>query len=80
MTLAARNITKRFGGLTALSQVSLELKPGEVHGLIGPNGSGKTTTLNVISGYYAPESGQVRLGDTVLPSRAPQCPTPRSPR
>jgi ABC-type branched-subunit amino acid transport system ATPase component len=42
-----------------------------VHGLIGPNGSGKTTTLNVISGYYAPEAGQVRLGDAVLPPRAP---------
>lgn len=64
MTLAARDITKRFGGLTALSQVSLELKPGEVHGLIGPNGSGKTTLLNLLSGYYRPEVGTIVIDET----------------
>ena len=63
MTLAARDITKRFGGLTALSQVSLELKPGEVHGLIGPNGSGKTTLLNLLSGYYRPDGGKIGIDD-----------------
>ena len=61
MSLAARNITKRFGGLTALSQVSLELEPGEVHGLIGPNGSGKTTLLNLLSGYYRPDGGHIAI-------------------
>lgn len=64
MTLAARDITKRFGGLTALSQVSLELKPGEVHGLIGPNGSGKTTLLNLLSGYYRPDGGKITIDET----------------
>ena len=64
MTLAASDITKRFGGLTALSQVSLELKPGEVHGLIGPNGSGKTTLLNLLSGYYRPDAGKIAIDDT----------------
>jgi ABC-type branched-subunit amino acid transport system ATPase component len=64
MTLAASGITKRFGGLTALSQVSLELKPGEVHGLIGPNGSGKTTLLNLLSGYYRPDDGKIAIDDT----------------
>src|SRR4029078_1977782 len=49
----------------------LEIRPGEVHGLIGPNGSGKTTTLNVISGYYAPQSGEVRLGHVALAPQAP---------
>ena len=64
MTLAARDITRRFGGLTALSQVSLELKPGEVHGLIGPNGSGKTTLLNLLSGYYRPDGGRITIDET----------------
>lgn len=63
MTLAARDITKRFGGLTALTQVSLELKPGEVHGLIGPNGSGKTTLLNLLSGYYRPDGGKIAIDE-----------------
>ncbi len=63
MSLAARDITKRFGGLTALSQVSLELKPGEVHGLIGPNGSGKTTLLNLLSGYYRPDGGRIAIDE-----------------
>ena len=66
MTLAARDITKRFGGLTALSQVSLELKPGEVHGLIGPNGSGKTTLLNLLSGYYRPDEGKIAIDETEI--------------
>ena len=64
MSLAARDITKRFGGLTALSRVSLELKPGEVHGLIGPNGSGKTTLLNLLSGYYRPDGGKIAIDET----------------
>jgi branched-chain amino acid transport system ATP-binding protein len=59
--LQARAVTKTFGGLTALSQVSLDLHPGEVHGLIGPNGSGKTTLLNLLSGYYRPDAGQILL-------------------
>jgi ABC-type branched-subunit amino acid transport system ATPase component len=60
-SLQAREITKRFGGLTALSQVALDLAPGEVHGLIGPNGSGKTTLLNLLSGYYRPDGGAITL-------------------
>ena len=64
MSLAARDITKRFGGLTALSQVSLELKAGEVHGLIGPNGSGKTTLLNLLSGYYRPDGGKIAIDES----------------
>ena len=64
MSLSARDITKRFGGLTALAKVSLELKPGEVHGLIGPNGSGKTTLLNLLSGYYRPDCGMIAIDKT----------------
>ncbi len=60
--LEARAVTKRFGGLLAVDAVSLELRPGEVHGLIGPNGSGKTTLLNLISGYYTIDDGGILLG------------------
>jgi branched-chain amino acid transport system permease protein len=55
-----------FGGVRAIDGLDLELRPGEAHGLIGPNGSGKTTTLNVISGFYAPQEGAVRIGDAPL--------------
>jgi branched-chain amino acid transport system permease protein len=51
--------------------LSLDITPGEVHGLIGPNGSGKTTVLNVISGYYRPDSGTVRLHGVALQPGAP---------
>jgi len=63
VSLTAHDITKRFGGLTALAKVSLELKPGEVHGLIGPNGSGKTTLLNLLSGYYRPDGGMIAIDE-----------------
>jgi ABC-type branched-subunit amino acid transport system ATPase component/ABC-type branched-subunit amino acid transport system permease subunit len=69
--LLLKNVSLSFGGVRAIDDLSLELRTGEVHGLIGPNGSGKTTTLNVISGYYAPQRGQLLLDGKVLPSRAP---------
>ena len=57
--LAVENVVKRFGGFRALDQVSFHLDAGEVLGLVGPNGSGKTTCINVISGLYAPDGGRV---------------------
>jgi ABC-type branched-subunit amino acid transport system ATPase component/ABC-type branched-subunit amino acid transport system permease subunit len=69
--LSLKNLSLSFGGVRAIDGVDLEMRTGEVHGLIGPNGSGKTTTLNVISGYYAPQQGQVRLNDKPLRRRAP---------
>lgn len=60
--ISAVDVTRRFGGVTALDGVSLELPPGTVHGLIGPNGSGKTTLLNLLSGYYRVDEGRIRLG------------------
>lgn len=66
VTLRADNLSKSFGGLTALSDVSIDLHPGEIHGLIGPNGSGKTTLLNMLCGYYTPDRGNVRIGTTDL--------------
>ena len=65
LTLEA--VALSFGGVHAIEDLDLEIQPGQVHGLIGPNGSGKTTTLNVISGYYAQQRGTVRLNGTALP-------------
>ena len=57
--LELAGVTKRFGGLTAVSDVSFTVPTGELLGIIGPNGAGKTTLFNVISGYYRPESGRI---------------------
>ena len=57
--LRVENITKRFGGLVALDNVSFSVYKGEILGLIGPNGAGKTTMFNVITGVYKPEEGRV---------------------
>ena len=70
--LTLSNIALHFGGVRAIDGLDLEVRSGEVHGLIGPNGSGKTTALNVISGYYAPHEGEARLGGAVLPFLRPQ--------
>lgn len=60
--LSVRSARKAFGGLVAVNDVSFEVRPGELLGLIGPNGSGKTTMLNLISGALAPTSGEIALG------------------
>jgi ABC-type branched-subunit amino acid transport system ATPase component len=65
-SLAVENVTVRFGGVTALSGVSLSVAPGEVLGLIGPNGAGKTTMIDCITGFVRPATGSVRLGDREL--------------
>jgi branched-chain amino acid transport system permease protein len=65
-TLNLRGVTLSFGNVRAIDNLDLDVKPGEIHGLIGPNGSGKTTTLNVISGYYVAKTGTIGLGDSVL--------------
>ncbi|MDF3836765.1 ABC transporter ATP-binding protein [Cupriavidus basilensis] len=62
--LSVQGVNKRFGGLQALSEVGLQIKPGEIYGLIGPNGAGKTTFFNVITGLYTPDSGEFVLGGT----------------
>jgi len=59
--LETRGLTKRFGGLVAVDGLSLQVAAGEVRGLIGPNGSGKTTTVNLLSGLYRAEAGEIHL-------------------
>jgi branched-chain amino acid transport system permease protein len=76
-TIALRKVILSFGGVRALDGLNLEVRPGQIHGLIGPNGSGKTTALNVISGYYKPESGDVAMGGDPLQAKAPETRAPR---
>jgi len=59
MFLELENLTMKFGGLTAVNDISIIVNKGEIHGLIGPNGSGKTTIFNMLSGYYKPTMGKI---------------------
>jgi len=59
VVLETRDLSRRFGGLTALSQVSLQVEEGSIVGIIGPNGAGKTTLINVVTGFLKPTSGRV---------------------
>ena len=62
VVLQVKGVSKRFGGLQALSDVGISIHKGQVYGLIGPNGAGKTTFFNVITGLYTPDSGSFDLG------------------
>ena len=68
--LAAGNISKRFGGLEALTAVSLAIERGEIYGLIGPNGAGKTTFFNVLTGFSRADSGEFRFAGARLDAAA----------
>jgi branched-chain amino acid transport system ATP-binding protein len=64
--LNVSNLIKRFGGFHALDGLSFHVVPGEILGLVGPNGSGKTTAINVISGLYAPDGGEVTFDGSAI--------------
>lgn len=64
--LKAQKLTKRYGGLLALSDASFEVRPGEIVGYLGPNGSGKSTTVNIVTGLLEPSSGTVSLNGVTL--------------
>ena len=69
--LSARNLRKRFGGITAADDLSLALPRGKVTALVGPNGAGKTTVFNLLTGFLIPDGGTVELGGTDVTRRAP---------
>ena len=64
--LSIKNLTMKFGGVTALGELNLEVKKGEILALIGPNGAGKTTVFNVITGVYKPTSGSITFDGTAI--------------
>ncbi len=69
--LEARQLTMRFGGLTAVKQVDFTIEKGMIASLIGPNGAGKTTFFNMLTGIYVPTSGQLRLGNRDITGARP---------
>ena len=75
--LIANAIAKRFGGVKALTDVSLTIREGEIYGLIGPNGAGKTTFFNVLTGLYHPDGGELLFAGEKLQASAPHLATQR---
>jgi branched-chain amino acid transport system ATP-binding protein len=69
--LQTRSVTKRFGGLTAVKTLTMEVAQGSLYGLIGPNGAGKTTVFNLLTGVYAPTDGEVVFDGVRIDGRKP---------
>jgi len=63
MDIVVQKVTKRFGPQKAVDDISFTVKTGEILGFLGPNGAGKTTTMKAITGYLAPDSGDINIGD-----------------
>ena len=72
MLLEVKNVTKKFGGLVAVNEVSFDVEEGSITALIGPNGAGKTTLFNCISGFYEPTEGSVFLEDEKINGKDPE--------
>ncbi|WNS76361.1 ABC transporter ATP-binding protein [Bacillus sp. DTU_2020_1000418_1_SI_GHA_SEK_038] len=69
--LEVKNVSKFFGGLTAIKNVSLKVQKGEIFGLIGPNGAGKTTLFNMLTGIYSPNNGEIVFEETMIQKLKP---------
>ena len=57
--IEVKNVTKKYGSITAVNDISFDVKDGEVVGFLGPNGAGKSTTMNMLTGYIEPTQGQI---------------------
>lgn len=71
MLLQVDGVEKRFGGLVAVDDISINVKDSDIMGIIGPNGAGKTTLLNCISGFYKPEKGVIKFDDKPITGKTP---------
>jgi len=71
-TMALRNVTKRFGSVIALQDISIEVNPGEVHCLLGDNGAGKSTLIKILSGVYRPTRGEILMEGRAVRFRSPR--------
>ena len=71
VALAVKGVSKRFGGVTAVEDVSLDVPKGKILSVIGPNGAGKTSLLNMISGFYKPDTGSIKLGAQDITHKRP---------
>lgn len=69
--LLAKNVTMRFGGVTAVSDLTIAVPKGAIAGIIGPNGAGKTTVFNVLSGFYTPQEGEIILNKVSIKGKQP---------
>jgi len=69
--LSFKNVTLKFGGITALNSVNFSIEPGELYAIIGPNGAGKTSIFNCISGIYKPTEGEVVYGENTISKLRP---------
>ena len=70
--LNVTNLTKTFGGLTAINNINFSIEPGQIVSVIGPNGAGKTTLFNIISGYYVPDTGSIEFNGKNLTKLSPE--------
>lgn len=70
--LSIRNLSKEFGGIKAVQEVSIDIAPGAIHAVIGPNGAGKTTLFNLVTGVYVPTTGEIIFKDTNVAGKAPE--------
>jgi len=72
VTLSIRSVSKHFGGVVAVDEVSLDVRAGEVVGIVGDNGAGKSTLIKMVSGVYSPDEGEVYLGDQRIEGMSPR--------
>ncbi len=70
MLLAVENVSLRFGGVKAITDVSFDIRKGEIRAIIGPNGAGKTSMLNCINGFYHPQEGRITFKGETPPQDA----------